>query len=274
MKKLSAVFAAAGLITLAAGAALIWRGADARLDSRTPVTESAAAEPASSSETPSALTQAVPQEAAEPSPASADGPDPTPEPYVSPIDFDSLQSVNPDIYAWLEMEGTEISYPVVQSPTNDSYYLNHNSDRAYAARGAIFSEHIYNAVGMTDPVTVLYGHHMQSGAMFGDLQKYYSSAAFFAEHHTLTIYTPETEFTGRIFAAVPWSGEHLLREYDFSDPDVFESFFAKVAKTRSLSANFREEDFPQADERVVILSTCLAGNNTQRYLVMAVLDTP
>ena len=206
--------------------------------------------------------------AAEASETAETVPTPTPEPYISPIDFASLQAANPDIYAWLELEGTDISYPVVQHPTNDTYYLNHNSDGKYAARGAIFSEN-YNSGDLSDPVTLLYGHHMQSGAMFGELQQYYSGAAFFAEHSLLILYTPGEERDYTIFAAVPWSGEHLLREYDFSDPAVFAAFFAKVAMTRSLSANFRKEAFPEAGDQVVILSTCLQGNNTQRYLVMA-----
>ncbi len=45
------------------------------------------------------------------------------EAYVSPIDFDSLKAVNEDIYAWLEIPGTDISYPILQHPTEDEYYL-------------------------------------------------------------------------------------------------------------------------------------------------------
>ena len=275
MKRFPAALIAAGIVLLLAGGFLIWRGVDARLDSRRPVTEqlpAATAAPATDAETSAPAATAPPD--ALPAPTAAPPEETGPAPYESPIDFASLQETNPDIYGWLELEGTDISYPVVQSPTDDTYYLNHNSDRKYASRGAIFSEHAYNSGDLTDPVTVFYGHHMSSGAMFGDLQQYYASASFFAEHDTLTIYTPEAEYRYRIFAAVPWSGEHLLRTYDFSDPGVFESFFAMAAKTRSLNANFREDAFPAPGDRVVILSTCLAGDNSRRFLVMAAMEAP
>ena len=71
------------------------------------------------------------------------------------IDFAALQAINPDIYAWLEIPGTDISYPVVQHPDDDSYYLRRNSDREYSAGGAIFSEATYNSTDLNDPVTIL-----------------------------------------------------------------------------------------------------------------------
>lgn len=192
-------------------------------------------------------------------------------PYESPIDFAYLQSVNPDIYAWLEIPDTEISFPVVQDPASDTFYLNHNSDRAYSANGAVFSEPSYNSGDLTDPVTVLYGHHMWSGAMFGNLEKYYTDSTYFDEHPTFTIYTPDAALTYGVFAAVPYTSQHILNENDFDDDTVFENFFSAVFNTRDLSARFRVDYAPQAGDRVVILSTCLTVNNSRRFLVMAKL---
>ena len=199
-------------------------------------------------------------------PASAD------EAYVSPVDFDQLQSLNPDIYAWLEIEGTDISYPIVQDPDDDTFYLRHNSDRAYSADGAIFSEATYNHRGLTDPVTVLYGHHMLSGAIFGNLQYYYSSGSYLSEHPTFTVYTPEAELTYGVFACVPFSSEHILYYNDFSDESAFETFFDGVFNVRELGAQFNETYAPQFGDKILILSTCLASNNTRRFLVMATLQ--
>lgn len=221
---------------------------------------------------------AAPTETVEPTPAPeateavpTDTPEPTPTPYISPVDFAGLQEVNPDIYAWLEIEGTDISYPVVQSTANDAYYLDHNSDGISSANGAIFSEHEFNSTDMNDPVTILYGHHMSDGAMFGNLQKYFSDAAFFSEHPTFTVYTPEAELTYAVFAAVPYPGDHILYYHDFTEEDVFSGFFYDIMSTRDLSANLREEYAPEPGDRVLILSTCLIGNNTNRFLVMGKL---
>ena len=92
-------------------------------------------------------------------------------PYVSPIDFASLQKENPDIYAWLYIPGTEFDFPILQRAGDDDYYLTHDSDGNDNSMGAIFSESSYNDGKMDDPATVLYGHQMLAGTMFGKLQQ-------------------------------------------------------------------------------------------------------
>ena len=231
--------------------------------------------PITASPTPAATLKPTASPTTEPSPTPSPEPTPeptpTPEPYVSPVDFESLRELNPDIYAWLEIDGTDISYPMLQSATDDAYYLDHNSDKQYSANGAIFSEHAYNGTDMKDPVTILYGHHMKSGAMFGNLQSRFSDSKYFGEHRMFTVYTPEATLKYGIFAAIPFTGEHLLYYNDFSDEAVFEAFFTKVMKTRGLGALLDEEYAPKTGDRVVILSTCLIGNNTNRFLVMGTL---
>ena len=206
-------------------------------------------------------------------PAETVKPEQTPEPtpYISPVDFAGLQAVNPDIYGWLEIGDTNISYPIVQSRTDDTFYLDHNSDGAYSANGAIYSESKYNSGDMSDPVTILYGHHMKSGAMFGQLQRYYADAESFADHAVIKVYTPEATLEYGVFSAVPYSSRHILYYNDFSDPEVFRTFFDSVFVTRDLSAHFNEAYAPQAGDRVLILSTCLSSDNSRRFLVMATL---
>src|SRR5699024_8930833 len=57
-----------------------------------------------------------------------------------PIDFASLQQTNPDVYAWIRIEGTNIDYPVVQSGQDNTFYLDHTWEGAEAAQGAIFTQ--------------------------------------------------------------------------------------------------------------------------------------
>ena len=211
----------------------------------------------------------TPTEAPEPTePSATETPEPTPTPYVSPVDFDSLSALNSDIYGWLELPNTGISLPILQDAENDAFYLNHNSDRAYSANGSVFSEATYNSKSFDDPVTLLYGHHMKDGAIFGNLQYYYSDSEFFEENPTFTIYTPEEELTYGVFAAIPYPGDHILYYNDFTDEDTFHSFFELVFNIHDFSANFNRDYAPEFGDRVVILSTCLIGNNTNRFLVM------
>lgn len=117
-----------------------------------------------------------------------------------PIDFESLWGMNLDIYAWIEIPGTKVDYPILQSATDDSYYLNHNIDGSEGYPGSIYTES-YNGKTFEDFNTVIYGHNMKDDTMFGDLHKYEDSA-FMKENSQVIIYTPEKILTYQIFAAV------------------------------------------------------------------------
>lgn len=242
----------------------------------TPPTLSAALTPApTASPTPAPAATPTPTAAPTPTPTVTPEPTPSPTPYVSPVDFEALQAINPDIYAWLQVDGTDINYPVLQNEYEDEYYLNRDSDGNYSANGSIFSQATYNGKDFQDPVTILYGHRMPSGDMFGNLMKDFSDPEFFAEHNILRIYTPEAMYEYKVFAAVPYSNEHILYEHDFSKEDEFNAFFAGVFNIRRFEAQFDEElGQPEPEDKVLILSTCLQSDRSQRFLVMGSLIEP
>ena len=70
------------------------------------------------------------------------------------VDFDSLHDINPEIYAWIEVPGTNINYAVVQSADDDLFYNDHGVDKTYYSGGSIFSQR-YNTTTFQDPVTCL-----------------------------------------------------------------------------------------------------------------------
>lgn len=188
-----------------------------------------------------------------------------------PVDFSSLKKINSDIYAWIDLPGTDISYPVLQSESDDSFYLDHDSDGNYNANGAVFSERQYNTKTFDDPVTVLYGHDMMSGKMFGQLQSDYSDAGFFEENNEIIIYTPERGLHYRIFAATPYYRIHLLHYYPFEKSYVFNQFFDELYNYRTLSSFYSAEYKPYSGDKVVVLSTCMNTGDSKRFLVMGVL---
>lgn len=190
--------------------------------------------------------------------------------YTSPVDFEMLQKLNPDIYAWIDIPGTDISYPIVQSATDDSFYLDHDSDKNASANGAIFSEHVYNDTTFDDNVTVLYGHNMKSGAMFGDLQPIYRNGDNLKVYNEIVIYLPHKEIHFQVFAAMQYSRMHLLHYYQTAKKNAFNLLIDDIYSTRNLNMTLIEELKPQFGDQVVVLSTCLSGNNDYRYLVMGV----
>lgn len=188
-----------------------------------------------------------------------------------PPNFTALQEVNHDIYAWLDIPGSHISTPVLQCQEDQDFYLNHGLDRNNSPDGALFTEPAYNGMEFDDLVTVIYGHRAESGAMFGGLQDLYSDSAQFSSCDQITIYLPDHTLCFQVFAAVPFDDRHLLYQYDFSDPNVYSAFFNAIKSIRELGAHLNVEAFPVYPDQVLILSTCLEGDETSRYLVMSKL---
>ena len=194
-------------------------------------------------------------------------PETKPEPYVSPVDFEALWAENEDIYAWLDIPGTEISYPILQHPEDDSYYLRRNVKGESDSNGVIYTEASYSSRDFTDPVTVVYGHNMNSGLMFGTLQKTYSSQEALAEHSEVIVYLPDQELHYEVVAAVPFDNRHILYNYDLSDKRTFRLLFQEILSARGLETVIAEDAAIQSDEKALILSTCLTGNRNKRFLV-------
>lgn len=192
--------------------------------------------------------------------------------YQSPVDFESLWKVNTDIKGWLEIPETEITYPVLRHDTENTFYLNHDSEGEYSAYGSIFMEN-YNAEDFSDRATVLYGHYSAAGDYFGSLESTYSDAGKFEQYQYIKIYLPDKTLTYKIFAALPHSNEHLLYYHDFSDDAAYDDFIKDITQTKTLGAVIDETAIPQDRENLLILSTCKKSDRTQRFLVIGALES-
>lgn len=124
---------------------------------------------------------------------------PTVDPDTGKADFSQLQAINPDVVAWITLEGTNIDYPVLQGKSNLSY-MNTDVYGNYSLAGSIFLD-TRNARGFTDPYSLVYGHHMDDHLMFGDLDLY-QDETFFEEHRTATITTEDGVMEFQIFASM------------------------------------------------------------------------
>ena len=211
------------------------------------------------------------QKLPEPDLPSADEPREKTDVYKSPIDFVTLQAKNPDIFGWLDIPDTDISYPLVQSPSDDTLYLTHDAYGEYDRAGALFTEHLYNNNDMSDPATVIYGHRQNDGSMFGTLQQTFSDPESFASHNRIVVYMPDGEFHYDVRAALPYDNRHILYQYDFHNAQRYDDFLYSVYDGYALGANFTDERI-STDDTLLILSTCLKGNRKNRFLVLAVLD--
>ena len=197
-------------------------------------------------------------------------------PANSAPDFRALKAQNPDIYAWLYIPGTDINYPVCQS-TNDVYYLTHNTQGGLDANGALYTESKYNTRTFQDPVTVIYGHNMRSGKMFGFLEETFREG--FTGRSEAIVYLPATGNTPpreqhyTLFAALPVGSSHLLYGRNFSKKSVYRTFIDEIIHARSLDSTVIRSDVPVTiDDKLLILSTCRGGGKTnERYIVVGKL---
>lgn len=83
---------------------------------------------------------------------------------------------------WLSIAGTNINYPVMQTPNNPNYYLKHNFEKEYSDLGTPYVQE--NCDLFTSDNLVIYGHHIKGQKMFGALENY-KSKDFYEEHKTI-----------------------------------------------------------------------------------------
>ncbi len=192
--------------------------------------------------------------------------------YNSPINFDEIRKSNEDIVAWIEVPGTAIDYPILQSGEDDEedFYLNHNIDGSGGYPGCIYIQKC-NSGDFSDLVTVVYGHNMKDGTMFKDLHKF-QDLSFYEENTEFTIYTPEATKKYRIIAATKYDDRLIPDSFNnFAERGDAISFLASVSEQGNTVTNHQVtgEDIYNADGYVV-LSTCTSDPSV-RYIVVGML---
>ena len=183
------------------------------------------------------------------------------KPVPPSVDWESLKGINPDIIAWISIEGTEISYPVVQGTDND-YYLKHTFEGTQNAAGSIFIDYM-NSKSLEDCNTVIYGHNMKNGSMFGLLRRYFQEKESVPGKH-IWLCTPEKNWRYEIFSSHTVAADGNVYTLFSAHDDQFQAYVEQM-KAESLvvyGVSVSRED------RVITLSTC-TGDYSTRFVVQA-----
>ena len=187
-----------------------------------------------------------------------------PEPFV--LNFDDLHAINTDIIGWLQVYGTNINYPVLYSETDRAYYLYHNYWGEYDAQGSIFIEN-FNRKDLTDFDTIVYGHSMLNGNMFGTLHNF-SDWNFFNSYGGIVLYTPTATYYYQVFETATIEDKHIFTYLDNNSSSSIEAY---IQTLDSYTNGFRKWEYtitPQ--DHILTLSTCTT-DDTKRLVVFAVL---
>lgn len=190
----------------------------------------------------------------------------------NPIDFATLQAKNSDIYAYIKIDDTNVDYPIVQSPTDDNFYLKHSAeDKSWSASGAVYTE-LCNKKNFNDPITLIYGHNGYGDTFFTTLHKFEDSE-FFNTHPYFYIYTPDRKLTYQIVSAFKYDDRHIMNSFNFADSREVEKFQQIIINPDSALKNIRTELETNIDSssKIAILSTCITNQKSSRYLVCGVL---
>ena len=180
------------------------------------------------------------------------------------VDFDALREINPEIVGWLYCADTPINYPVAYTD-NNAYYLNHLYDGTRNHSGTLFVD-CNCSPNFSDMNTVIYGHHMKSGAMFACLVEY-EVQAYYEAHPVMYLLTPQHNYRLDIFSG--YVAEAGSQRFFMGSGDEAE-FEAYLEEIKAIS-DFNSCDGQSTQNRIVTLSTCTYDFHEARYILHAFL---
>lgn len=182
-------------------------------------------------------------------------------------EYGELFLQNPDMVGWIKVEGTNINYPVMQTPNEPNFYLKNNFEKEYSDLGTPYVQEDCD-IAQSDNL-VIYGHHIKGQKMFGALEEY-KSQSFYEEHKTVQFdtLTQHNEYEViAVFKTVAYSSEGF-RYYDFVNAENEDEFNAYVEKCKEL-ALYDTGVTAEYGDRLITLSTCEYSAQNGRLVVVA-----
>lgn len=183
-------------------------------------------------------------------------------------DWQALRAQYPGIAGWLAAPEIGVDYPVMQGEDNQ-YYLNHLPDGSWNAAGSVFLDAACSPA-LTDPVTLVYGHHVGGGAMFSALLGY-RKQSFYEKHPTLTYYTPEQAYRVEVFAALQAQEDDTPAFWGYAEAVSEASrrqWLEEIAARSDISG-----EIPGPDSRLMGLVTCFSTReDAPRYIIYGKIE--
>ena len=199
-------------------------------------------------------------------------------PYTVPSNSGSTQShtntmtsaSNSDMVGWIKIDGTNINYPVMHTPENPDFYLNHDFYKNQSVYGCPYVQANCDIKTPSDNV-IVYAHHMNDGSMFANLELF-RSKDFWKSHKQVSFDTLDKKGKYDILAvlAVPVdeNDEKSFKYYEFVnsyDPQHFTDF---VKRCKELSF-YDTGVTAKYGDKLLTLSTCEYTHNNGRLVVVA-----
>lgn len=189
------------------------------------------------------------------------------EPVQLLPDFAQLYTMNNDLVGWIRVPGTNIDYPVMQTPDDPDYYLRRDFEKKKNTHGCIYAKEECDLL-TSDNVTI-YGHYMRNGSMFAALGNY-KKKSFWEENNTVLLDTLTQRRSYEIFAVFSTTASEGQGFYyhTFIQTDSPEHYDAFVSQCKALSL-YDTGITPQYGEKLITLSTCDKSLVNGRLVVVA-----
>ena len=167
------------------------------------------------------------------------------------VDFNDLLQKNSDTVGWIQVNGTNINYPIVQT-TDNSYYLSHAFDKSKNSAGWVFMDYRNNPIDFNQN-TILYAHSRYNGTMFGSLKNILNSSwCSNKNNYIIRLSTPTENTMWQVFSVYSIEKESYYITTSFQSDDEYSEFLNTI-KNRS------EVDFSATVntlDKILTLSTC------------------
>ncbi len=179
------------------------------------------------------------------------------------LGFTDILSLNPDTVAWLTIDGTHIDYPVLQGE-NDLEYINKDIYGKSSLTGSLYLR-TQNSADFSDAYNLIYGHHMDNGAMFGDIDNFFDPG-YFDRHRNGILMSPGQNFGVKVFAALKTDAYNDL--IYFEDIDSAEKH-DKLMKYITQNSEIYKDDTEHSN--IIAFSTCTDSMTFGRAVIFASL---
>lgn len=179
--------------------------------------------------------------------------------------YDALFAQNNDFIGWIRIDGTNVNYPVMQTPNKPDFYLKRSFDKSYSDYGVPYIDEAC-MTGISNNL-VIYGHHMNDGSMFADLCKY-TDADFCKEHPTIAFDTLSSLGKYEVIAAFKFNTNRetfKYNEYTLMDEAQFAEFMENVHARQLYDTGVTAE----YGDQLLTLSTCEYTYPNGRFVVVA-----
>ena len=171
------------------------------------------------------------------------------------VDFEELKIQNEDTVGWIQVNGTNINYPFVQT-NNNTFYLNHSFNKKYNTAGWIFMDY-RNSINEFDKNTILYAHGRIDKTMFGSLKQVFNSNWLSnSSNHVIKLSTKKENTLWQVFSIykILTTNDYLKTKFKTN------SEFMEFGNMLLQRSSFDFKTSIDKNDKILTLSTCYNSN--------------